>query len=312
MKTAVIDLGTNTFHLIIASLDTAGIEILYKTNVPVQLGQDRINQGEIIPEAFQRGISTLKMFKEEIDKYQISHITATATAAVRSAANGKAFVRAAAEQAGIVITIITGEQEAAYIFKGVAATGLIRQKSLIMDIGGGSTEFILCSPEGLFWKKSYPLGAAKLLQAYWHSDPISADDQQAIEKLLNEQLTDLTTQCRDYNPTCLIGSAGAFETFTALIYPETDLSRTAAIDLDYPIFFKLIEKLIRSDHASRAAMPGIIPLRVDMIVIASLLCRFILQNIPVTEIALSTYDLKWGLLHQLAAETHVGSKNMPH
>ncbi|WP_219226610.1 exopolyphosphatase [Pedobacter antarcticus] len=302
MKAAVIDLGTNTFHLVISTIRAGKVDVIYKTNIPVQLGQGKINEGEIIPEAFERGINALKTFRTEIDKHGVDLIKATATAAVRSASNGTDFVREAAEKAGITITVISGEQEAGYIFKGVQATGLIRQKSLIMDIGGGSTEFILCSPEGQFWKKSYPVGAARLLQAYWHSDPVSVADQQAIASLLEKELHELVQKCNFYQPQCLIGSAGAFETYAAMLLPETDLKNIAAAKLDYEAFSDLLTKLIVSNHATREAIPELIPLRVDMIVMASLLCRYILKNTGVKQIALSTYDLKMGILYQLAAE----------
>lgn len=301
MKAAVIDLGTNTFHLVIAQILGGQLKILYKTNVPVQLGQGRINQSEIIPEAFERGINTLKTFRAIIDEHQVTHIKATATAAVRTAKNGSEFVRSAAEQARIQIEVISGEQEAGYIFQGVAATGLISQKCLIMDIGGGSTEFILCSPEGQYWKKSFPIGAARLLQAYWHSDPINEIDQQQIDELLNQTLQELISQCQIYQPALLIGSAGAFETFATLLYPQISLDQISSMDFDYQDFSALLSHLIQTDHATRAAMPGLIPLRVDMIVMAAILCRYILKHFPIKQISLSTYDLKMGVLHQLAS-----------
>jgi len=95
MKAAVIDLGTNTFHLIIAEISATNVQIIYKTNVPVRLGQGRINENIIIPEAFERGVETLKNFKQKIDKYQVQQTLAIATSAVRSAANGSDFVDAA-------------------------------------------------------------------------------------------------------------------------------------------------------------------------------------------------------------------------
>ncbi len=157
MKAAVIDLGTNTFHLIIAECQGSDVQVLYKTNVPVRLGQGRINENVIIPEAFERGIRTLKDFKLEIDRHQVAVTRAIATSAVRSADNGQDFVDAA-KLAGIEIEVISGDQEAAYIFEGVKATGTINGTSLIMDIGGGSTEFIICDEKGLIWKKATTSG----------------------------------------------------------------------------------------------------------------------------------------------------------
>ncbi len=198
MKVAVIDLGTNTFHLIIAHLTEGKVEVIYKTNVPVKLGEGRLNENIIIPEAFERGIRTLKDFKEEINRQGVDQIKATATSAVRSALNGEDFVKAAKKETGITIEVIDGEQEAAYIFKGVQATGIITEPSLIMDIGGGSTEFIICKPAEVLWKKSYNIGAARLMQAFFKSDPINEKDQSAIRTHLAAELADLQQACAEF------------------------------------------------------------------------------------------------------------------
>jgi exopolyphosphatase/guanosine-5'-triphosphate,3'-diphosphate pyrophosphatase len=302
MRAAVIDLGTNTFHLIIADLTPSGIQVIYKTNLPVQLGQGRINENMIIPEAFERGIQALKGFKSEIEAHQVKVIQATATSAVRSAANGKDFVIAALRIAGIAIEILSGEDEAAYIFNGVKAAGIINQQSLIMDIGGGSTEFIICNQDGLLWKKSYNIGAARLLQAYFHTDPISAEDQSAIKNHLSEELADLKTACQKYQPQLLIGSAGAFETFAAMLLPHTDLKTLSSASLDIIDYHSLAEKLIASTHAERVLMPNLIPLRVDMIVIAALLTNYVISETGLKAISLSTYDLKMGVLYRIWAD----------
>ncbi|MET4140833.1 exopolyphosphatase [Pedobacter sp. UYP1] len=302
MKAAVIDLGTNTFHLIIADLTPLGVEVIYKTNLPVQLGQGRINENLIIPEAFERGIEALKGFKKEIDAQQVTIVRATATSAVRSAGNGKDFVIAALRIAGIAIEVISGEDEAAYIFNGVKATGVINQQSLIMDIGGGSTEFIICNQDGPLWKKSYNIGAARLLQAYFHSDPISSEDQSAIQKHLDQELADLLAACQKYQPHVLVGSAGAFETFAAMLLEGIDLKTISSASFDIEQYRSLAERLIASAHAERVLMPNLIPLRVDMIVIAAILTNYMLDQTGLKAISLSTYDLKMGVLYRIWAD----------
>jgi len=302
MKAAVIDLGTNTFHLIIADLTPAGVEVIYKTNLPVQLGQGMINENMIIPEAFERGIAALKGFKKEIDVQQVTIVRATATSAVRSAGNGKDFVIAALRIAGIAIEVISGEEEAAYIFNGVKATGVINQQSLIMDIGGGSTEFIICNQDGPLWKKSYNIGAARLLQAYFHSDPISSEDRSAIEAHLDLELAELLAACQKYEPGVLVGSAGAFETFAAMLLEGIDLKTISSASFDIEQYRHLAEKLIASVHAERVLMPNLIPLRVDMIVIAAILTNYVLDKTGLKAISLSTYDLKMGVLYRIWAD----------
>jgi exopolyphosphatase / guanosine-5'-triphosphate,3'-diphosphate pyrophosphatase len=300
MKAAVIDLGTNTFHLIIAELSATDIRILFKTNEPVRLGQGRINDHLIIPEAFERGINTLKAFKHEIEKHRVDVSKAIATSAIRSAANGADFVNAAGLQAGIDIEVVSGEEEAAYIFSGVKATGAIKGISLIMDIGGGSTEFIICNEDTLLWKKSYDIGAARLMQRYFNSDPISSGDQSAIGRHLDEELFDLKAACAVHQPRHLIGSAGAFETFAGMLASDIDLNAIKSAPIDLNEYQKLAESLISSTHEERDLMPNLIKLRVDMIVIAALLTNYIIAACGIQALSLSTYDLKMGVLQQLA------------
>jgi exopolyphosphatase/guanosine-5'-triphosphate,3'-diphosphate pyrophosphatase len=299
MKAAVIDLGTNTFHLIIADITPAGVEVIYKTNVPVRLGEGRINENVIIPEAFERGIQTLETFSAEIDKQGVAMTRAIATSAVRSSANGADFVASAANRARINIEVISGEDEAAFIFNGVKATGVISDTSLIMDIGGGSTEFIICNAESYLWKKSYNIGAARLLQAYFHSDPVSTADRSAIIQRLTRELPDLITACAAHQPKVLIGSAGAFETFATMLLKDINVKNISSASLDIDAYKSLAGKLISSSHAERAAMPDLIPLRVDMIVIAALITNYVLEQTGLQSISLSTYDLKMGVLYSI-------------
>ncbi|MEJ5960706.1 exopolyphosphatase [Pedobacter immunditicola] len=299
MKAAVIDMGTNTFHLIIASVADGKVEVIYKTNVPVKLGEGRVNENIIIPEAFERGLQALSQFKAEIEKQGVDCIKATATSAVRSAVNGEEFVKAVLAKTGITIDVIDGEQEAQYIFKGVQATGTISATSLIMDIGGGSTEFIICRPDEVLWKKSYNIGAARLMQAFFKSDPISEADQFAIREHLSKVLADFKLACESFQPTVLIGSAGAFETFAVLIQKDLDIENVASATISIPRYQELAARLLASTHEERTQMEGLIPLRVDMIVMAVVLTNYVLEEIKPEKIWLSTYDLKMGVLNSL-------------
>jgi exopolyphosphatase/guanosine-5'-triphosphate,3'-diphosphate pyrophosphatase len=323
MIAAVMDLGTNTFHLLIAEVaDVNDLEdvgnvtnptdhvdpvittnqepkILFKTNLPVKLGEGKINENLIIPEAFQRGIKAMQDFKKEIDKHDVHIVKAIATSALRSASNGGEFVMTVREQAGIDITIIDGDQEATYIYEGVKATGLVDSTSLIIDIGGGSTEFILCDPEGIIWKKSYNIGAARLQQAYFHSDPINMEDQNAIQTRLVSELEDLKAVCSQYKPKHLIGSAGAFESFSTLTSDEITTKPVTSSAINIDDFLKLSNQLISSTHHERSEIKGLIALRVDMIVIASLITNYVMKMIEPDRLSVSTYDLKMGVLTTL-------------
>ena len=317
---AVIDLGTNTFHLLIGRAEPGGPVITYKTQEPVKLGEDLTLSNRIIPAAFQRGIQCLKKFRETIDSFGVLRVKATATSGVRSALNGADFVAQAKAEADIHIEVIDGDTEATYIYEGVKWSSAISETALIMDIGGGSTEFILCNPEKLLWKKSYDIGAARLMQRFFHSDPLSSNDAETLHEHLMQELPDLLAICALHQPQVLVGSAGAFETFYEMSrgIPTTRLQQggasvpadenhsrntsthhAAARPLDYLRYRQLAEKLIAATHAERAAMKGLIPLRVDMIVMAAFLTNLILDRLSIRKITLSTYDLKMGVLKSL-------------
>ena len=308
MKAAVIDLGTNTFHLIIADLAKGGA-VIYKTTVPVKLGEGRINENMIIPEAFERGLQALEAFAATIKTHEVDVVKATATSAVRSAANGEDFVHAAKERADIEINVIDGDVEAALIYKGVQATGLIDTTSLVMDIGGGSTEFIICSPQEVLWKRSYDIGAARLMQAYFKSDPISTTEIEAISRHVEASTTELIAQCKVYKPANLIGSAGAFESFAGMLMIQNNkpAKEIASGVIDYDQYLQLSARLIASTHEQRMQMDALPPVRVDMIVIAALLLNFVLEQTGIKVLNLSTNDLKMGVLAQLQEDYNLDS-----
>jgi exopolyphosphatase/guanosine-5'-triphosphate,3'-diphosphate pyrophosphatase len=302
MIAAVIDLGTNTFHLIIADVQKGNVKVIFKTNEPVRLGEGRINENIIIPAAFERGLKTLTAFSKVMTEYNVELVKATATSAVRSAENGAEFVKRVKTDTGIEIQVITGVEEAGYIFKGVQATGVVKETSLIMDIGGGSTEFIICTPDKVLWKQSYNIGAARLMQAYFKSDPLNTADQRLLFSKIETELIELKEACAAHKPTELIGSAGAFESFAVLINKGVEPDDIASLELDLDAYLNLSERLIMSTHEERKAMKELIPLRVDMIVMAALLTNYVIKEIGIRSLFLSTYDLKMGVLYDLASK----------
>ena len=120
-----------------------------------------------------RALHTLAGFKEEIELHQATEVRATATSAVRAARNGPAFVAEIFAQTGIQVEVIPGDREAELITKGVRqAVPLGRQPHLLMDIGGGSVEFIIADEATIFWKQSFEIGAQRLLDQFFAADPM--------------------------------------------------------------------------------------------------------------------------------------------
>jgi len=299
---AVLDLGTNTFHLLIAELnEDLSINEIFVEKKHVKLGEGGITEGKITEAAFSRGLQAMQDFKRVIDQYNITEIYGTGTAALRTAANGQDFVDQVKALTGIGIEIINGDQEASLIYRGVSQAVDIRGNAVIMDIGGGSVEFIFCDDRSVQFKKSYPIGAARLMALFHKSDPINADDIFSLHKHLEEQLADLKKNLLIYKPETLIGSAGAFETFADLAIRKfglADRTGESGYSIERTQLQSVIGDIILSTHDERAADDKISPVRVDMIVSAAVLTSYILAHADVKSVMLSTYALKEGLLYE--------------
>lgn len=296
-RVAALDLGTNTFHLIIAELENKTIKkVLTARQKHVKLGEGGINKGIITAEAFARGIAALTEFSSILATYQVEVAAAVGTAALRSAKNGPEFIRQVKEQTGIQIEIIDGDREASLIYEGVKQSDDLLQNTLIMDIGGGSVEFIFANREQLLWKKSYPIGAAKLMATFHHSDPIIAEDINHIHAHLDNQLGELKLKAEEFEVKILIGSAGAFETFFALSAATSRAEKIACSTFNKDKLKQVFEEIITSNHQERERNKNIIPVRVDMIVVASVLAQYIIERLAIETVKVSAYALKEGLL----------------
>jgi len=302
MKIAVIDLGTNTFNLLIAEVIGQGkFKKIYSDRIPVKLGEGTINQGFISAEPFKRGIDALKIYKTKIDELGVNVIKAFATSAIRSASNGADFIIEADKLTGIKVETIDGNREAELIFLGVCAGGnLTNEPTLIMDIGGGSTEFIIVQHKQIVWKKSYPLGASRLLQQFKPEDPIKANTIERFNSYLSEQLLDLNAKVNEFKPSLLIGTSGAFDSFVDMIAAVKDVPGINEGNQTYPIAiddFKIMyHQTMQSTYEDRLQIKGLLPMRVDMIVISFLLSNFVLNSCSIDEFYCCTYSLKEGIL----------------
>ncbi len=300
-RIAILDLGTNTFHLLVADIVNGKAPgIICTETIAVKLGEG-ITNGCISNEALERGFLAMQKLNVLIKQYKVDEIKAIGTAALRTAVNGAYFIKQVQVETGIKIELIDGGREAGLIYKGVReAIKLSHETALIMDIGGGSVEFILCNASQLFWKKSYPVGAAKLMELFHHSDPVSKDDINAIHHHLQNTLTELAEQCSLFNPKVLIGAAGAFETFASLVCHRfnlpTDLLKEPGFTFHTNQFLIVADHILKSTHQQRSASPQIIPVRTDMIVVATILTLYIINLLKTDHLKRSAYALKEGML----------------
>jgi len=304
-RIAVIDLGTNTFHLLIADIGLDGIQIIHKEKQSVKIGERGISHGIIAPAAQERAIQTLKGFKQKINTMHANQVHATATSAFRNASNGQDLADKIYQLTGISINIIDGKREAQLIYQGVRhALKMDAGNALIMDIGGGSVEFIIAENGQAQWMQSFEIGAQRLMDKFHHHDPIITEEIEKLEAFLDQQLTGLITVLNHYQPNLLIGASGTFDTLSQIycfsqgFQPREQPEQPLTIEGFHEIHRQIIEK----DRHQRLTIPGMIEMRVDMIVVASSLIHYLLRKYPFDRVRVSTYALKEGLLFEVSKQ----------
>ena len=298
-RTAVLDLGTNTFHLLIAErLPGGGWHTVVKHKIYVKLAEEGIHR--IGDAAYARGLEALRIFKKEIDLAGVAtgQVKAFGTAALRTAENAPDFLRQATDIIGLRPESIPGSREAELIHKGVRkAVPFPEGRVLIMDIGGGSVEFIIADRERVFWQHSFPVGAAVLWRAFHQNDPISEIEVQNVENHLETALSDLWRALEQYPSPTLVGASGTFDVIDLfLLDPAVKPELYGHIEVAR--FFPLYEKLRHSTLAERRAMPKLPDERVEMVVVAVILIRYILRKAGIREIYTSVYAMKEGMLEE--------------
>lgn len=302
-KAAVIDMGTNTFHLLLVEINGVSFKTIYKEKIPVKIGQGGINQDFLAPEALKRAMHTLRHFKNLIDGEGITNTFAFATSAVRNAKNGTEFVQTVKSEIGIEINVISGEQEAQLIYEGIKLSGSLNgQVELMMDIGGGSVEFIIGTSQVVYYKESFEIGGQRLMDLFHHHDPILPKEVGNIKAYLREKLQPLLKAIETFKPSGLVGASGTFDTLTDMYFEsmlQCKLTGQHVFEIPIDDFNRIYLDLLSKNHAERMAIPGMIPMRADMIVVAATLIDFILQLIPIRSITCSHYALKEGAISRL-------------
>ncbi|MGD1891368.1 MAG: exopolyphosphatase [Cyclobacteriaceae bacterium] len=308
-QVATIDLGTNTFHLLIAELDSEiFFRIVYRERIPVMIGRGGINQGIIKEDAKQRALDALSHFKEKLDTFGVleDNVHCTATSAIRNAKNGQELVDSIFQKTGIRVDVISGDKEAEYIYYGVRqAVPLGSKSALIMDIGGGSVEFIICNQDEIHWKQSFEIGAHRLLDRFDIQDPITQANISDLNGYFNDRLAPLAEIVKEYQPNTLIGASGTFDTLSDIYVLESNLEvdkEATELPLSHDAFQRMLNAFSKKNREERLQIPGMIEMRVDMIVVASWLINYILEAYGLQEIRISSYALKEGLLVQLAKQ----------
>ncbi|MBL7943320.1 MAG: hypothetical protein JNM00_11165, partial [Flavobacteriales bacterium] len=236
IRVAVVDCGTNTFNLLIAEADAGGWKKIFRSKLPVKLGAGGFAAGNITSSRFIRGIDALYCHHQNIINFDCRHTIAVGTSALREATNAKEFLTYAQRVARLDVEVISGEREASLIYKGVTQTITPSEiPVLVMDIGGGSTEFIIGNKDGILWSKSFLLGVSRLQEMLTPSERFSHRDASQIRQALGAALPELNAALKEFQPAVLIGSSGSFDTLLSLYRYNKKMTEPVALANEIPM-----------------------------------------------------------------------------
>lgn len=304
MRIAIIDCGTNTFNLLIAEKTGDELKFIAEEKIPVKIGKGGIENNIIIPEAYQRAIEAMLQYAGSIKKYAADKVIATSTSAFRSTNNGPDLKKDILEKTGIDVQIISGEQEAEYIYQGVTWTVPIEKDKvyLIMDIGGGSTEFILYQNNNILFKDSFLLGASRLLEKFKPDDPLSIIDIKNHYDHFGKELGEnLLKACANNPPDVLIGSSGFFDTLRQITHykfhgDEILKSDQINYEISVPEFNSMYNFMLPLNIEERLSIEGMTAFRAEMMGVSMLLVDYVIKKTGVKKIINTSYALKEGVL----------------
>lgn len=294
MVKAVIDLGTNTFNLLIVEINALNqITLLHQDKAGVGLGMGGIHKDILSNDAMERANACLQQFKSVCNTYGAQSIQAIGTSALRDAENAIQWIHEVNRDLGIKIEIISGQAEASLIFKGVECSTPLNDKGLIMDIGGGSTEFISYEKGTMTSADSLNIGITRIFQGFNLSDPLNEKDLKTLENYL-----DTNTASWQAPKFCnrFIGSSGSFESIYELIHKKNIPDPFKAEKIDILEFHDTLDYLMFSSLKDREDNPYLIPIRKLMAPIAAFKISWVLKKVEFEELWVSPCALKEGVL----------------
>lgn len=309
---AIFDLGSNTFNFLIGELGGLEPKILHQDKRAVKFGLlSRSTDSQVISDTLERAENTLADFTNIARDYQCDRIIARGTASFRDYAKSEEFIGDIQQKLGFTIEQITGLQEADHIFYGIAVKvrkHIPDQVYLIMDIGGGSVEFIIGKNDEMLYKTSLPLGAIRAHETIHPSNPYTPKNQDNFRDWINTNIPELSKAVHEFKPAVLIGSSGSFDTFTdILFYPGSREQEFTPIPLSQ--FQDLSDQLIPMLIEERKKVPGMTPFRAEYLGYACLLCNHILDQFSIQNIYQTNASLKEGVY---LLEFHNYGQNINH
>lgn len=300
LRLGAIDIGSNSVHMIVAQADSDGaITTLWRMKEPVGLGRISFPSKNLSTEAMDRAVTVLGRFKQAAQQRQCEKILAVATSAVREAHNGGDLIERIRRDLGMHVRVVSARDEARLIYLAVRhALRMGPKPHLIIDIGGGSVEFIVGDDNDAQILDSRKLGAARMTAQFVKSDPISKEDRQALQAHFEAELGPLFQQIDPLQPVRVIGTSGTLENIARLCGEDEQAPQEERVIgvIDRGRFDKFLDKLLATSSSDRARMRGLDDARKDQIIAGALLTREIFERSGTKQIEICPAAMREGIL----------------
>lgn len=295
----VIDVGTNAIRLQIARVFVNGtFRVIFDDREPIRLGEAVFRTGQLAPEPIARALQVIARFATVGRRHKVSSLRAVATSAVRDASNGQTFVQEVEKAAGLRLEVISGQDEARYIARGILPSVGRRSGPLaLVDLGGGSTEISIIQSGAVGLSISIPIGSARLTEMYCRSDPLLASD----EALLREHVRrSLCTEIASPTPCAtIVGSAGTVGALANMVRkqasgprPRNEVRTTFSVrDLN-----RISASIRQMNLAERSRTPGIEEKRSETIVAGAIILEEICNHLGARSIEMVRRGLRDGVM----------------
>ncbi|MES1157544.1 MAG: Ppx/GppA phosphatase family protein, partial [Haliangium ochraceum] len=305
MRIAALDVGSNSFHLMVADVETGGrINVLDRAKEMVRLGDSTLHKGVIAPEVFRRGLDALKALRRIADRHKVDALVAVATSAVREAQNGGEFVRAARDEAGIDIRVIRGDEEARLIYLGARGSlDLGKRRVALFDLGGGSLEIVLADAQELYYTSSLKLGVIRLTESFPCSDPPTPRERAHLADRVRAVLDPVISRVRAMGFDYVAFTSGTASALASLLRAENGGSKSTVALADLTA---LEQKLGNMTITARGRMPGLDARRADTIYAGAVVFRTALELAGAEEARLCETALREGIVADYVASNRPG------
>ncbi|MDZ7306496.1 MAG: Ppx/GppA family phosphatase [candidate division KSB1 bacterium] len=296
---ASIDLGTNTFLLLVAEHQDGRLMPVCERETIVRLGKEVDAAGNLQAGAIQRGLACLQEYLRLARAHGATRIIAVGTSALRDAGNRAEFLQRVQAETGLQVHIISGETEARLTYLGALSNQRgLAEPIAVMDIGGGSTEIVTGTHEVIHSARSADIGSVRLTERFLHSDPVTAAEVAAVRQQARQAMRAVWPRNEFDKIRSLVGTAGTLTTLAAMAQQlaEYDPARIAGFVLSKKTLHSMVAQLSGLTITQRKKLPGLAPARADVILAGALILETFMEVYDFDEILVSDRGLRYGVL----------------